>query len=194
MSNYNLHTDTDLLDLMRSGDQLAFAEIYHRYKLILHHHAFTKLGDKAEAQDAIQEVFSNLWLKREALNITQNLSGYLYSSVRNYILNLIARKEVQDKYIASMVHFSSEKNIVTDHRVRENMLQQAIEKEIANLPAKMRQVFELSRKQHLSNKEIAAIMGTSEQTIKKQISNTLKLLRSRLSLVAYLYLLVFYKG
>lgn len=194
MSNYTLHTDADLLDLMRSGDHLAFAEIYHRYKLTLHHHALTKLGDTTEAQDAIQEVFSNLWLKREVLNITQNLSGYLYTSVRNYILNLIARKEVQDKYISSMLHFSSEKQIVTDHRVRENMLQQAIEREIAGLPEKMRQVFELSRKQHLSNKEIAAIMGTSEQTVKKQISNTLKLLRGRLGLVAYCYLLFFYRG
>jgi RNA polymerase sigma-70 factor (ECF subfamily) len=179
---------------MRSGDHRAFAEIYQRYKFILHHHALTKLGDSTEAQDAIQEVFSNLWLKREVLTISQNLSGYLYTSVRNYILNLIARKEVQDKYIASMLHFAAGKNIVTDHRVRENMLRQAIEKEIASLPDKMRQVFELSRKQHLSNKEIAAIMGTSEQTVKKQISNTLKLLRSRLGLLAYFYLLIFYKG
>lgn len=194
MSSYTLHTDAELLDLMRSGNHHAFAEIYHRYKLVLHHHALLKLGDPSEAQDAIQEVFSNLWLKREALTITQNLSGYLYTSVRNYILNLIAKKEVQDKYISSMQQFSSEKNIVTDHRVRENMLQQTIEREIAALPEKMRQVFELSRKQHLSNKEIASIMGISEQTVKKQISNSLKLLRGRLGLIAYCYLLFFYKG
>jgi RNA polymerase sigma-70 factor (ECF subfamily) len=181
------------MGLLQSGDHLAFAEIYNRYKLILHHHAWSRLGNKTEAQDTIQEVFSALWSKRETITLHHNLSGYLYTSVRNHILNLIARKDVQSKYINSMQQLTPEQ-VLPDHRVRENMLQLAIEKEIASLPPKMRQVFELSRKQHLSNKEIAAIMGTSEQTVKKQISNTLKQLRSRLGLLTYLYMLFFFKG
>lgn len=193
MADYTLYSDSDLMGLLQSGDHLAFAEIYNRYKLILHHHAWSRLGNKTEAQDTIQEVFSALWSKRETITLHHNLSGYLYTSVRNHILNLIARKDVQSKYINSMQQLTPEQ-VLPDHRVRENMLQLAIEKEIASLPPKMRQVFELSRKQHLSNKEIAAIMGTSEQTVKKQISNTLKQLRSRLGLLTYLYMLFFFKG
>lgn len=194
MADYTIYSDTDLMGLVQAGDHLAFAEIYQRYKLILHHHAWSKLGSQTEAQDAIQEVFSTLWSKRDTIVISHNLSGYLYTSVRNHILNLIARKEVQDKYVASMQHFASTQTVTADHRVRENMLQLAIEKEIASLPPKMREVFELSRKHHLSNKEIAAIMGTSEQTVKKQISNTLKQLRSRLGLFTYLYMLFCFKA
>lgn len=192
MVSYKLYPDSDLLRLLQSGDHLAFAEIYDRYKLILHHHAWMKLGNKIEAQDTIQEVFSSLWSKREDLSIHHNLAGYLYTSVRNHILNLMARKTVHDKYLQSLQQFSSEQ-VQPDFRIRENMLHQAIEKEIAALPPKMRQVFELSRKQHLSHKQIAAIMGTSEETIKKQIKITLKQLRSRLGLVTYLYLLLFFK-
>ncbi|MDO7742113.1 MAG: RNA polymerase subunit sigma-70, partial [Pedobacter sp.] len=72
-----------MADLLKSGDQKAFAEIYNRYKFVLHHHAWNKIRDKEEAQDTIQEVFSMIWTKRETINIGTNLSGYLYSCVRN---------------------------------------------------------------------------------------------------------------
>jgi len=190
MTDYSILTDTDLADLLRSGDKSAFAEIYNRYKFILHNHAWNKTRDTAEAQDALQEVFATIWSKRETINIGSNLSGYLYCAIRNHILNVIARKEVQSRYISSISDFASKSKSVTDHRVRENMLKERIENEIAALPPKMREVFILSRKQHLTHKEIAQIMGTSEQTVKKQMANTLKVLRSKLGLLTYLYLLI----
>jgi RNA polymerase sigma-70 factor (family 1) len=189
LADYSLYSDADLTELLRSGDRVAFTEIYNRYKLILHNHAWNKTRNHVETQDAIQEVFSNLWTKREVIQIGSNLSGYLYTSVRNHILNLFAKKQVQEKYINSIHQYSQQKIALTDHRVRESMLRDVIEKEIANLPPRMREVFELSRKQHLSHKEIAVIMGTTEQTVKKQVSNALKHLRNRLGLLQYIYLL-----
>jgi RNA polymerase sigma-70 factor (family 1) len=189
LADYSRYSDADLTELLRSGDRVAFTEIYNRYKLILHNHAWNKTRNQTETQDAIQEVFSNLWTKREVIQIGSNLSGYLYTSVRNHILNLFAKKQVQEKYINSIQQYSKQKTAHTDHRVRESMLRDIIEKEIAELPPRMREVFELSRKQHLSHKEIAAIMGTTEQTVKKQVSNALKHLRSRLGLLQYIYLL-----
>jgi RNA polymerase sigma-70 factor (family 1) len=189
LADYSRYSDADLTELLRSGDRVAFTEIYNRYKLILHNHAWNKTRNQVETQDAIQEVFSNLWTKREVIQIGSNLSGYLYTSVRNHILNIFAKKQVQEKYINSIQQYSKQKTDLTDHRVRESMLRDIIEKEIADLPPRMREVFELSRKQHLSHKEIAAIMGTTEQTVKKQVSNALKHLRSRLGLFQYIYLL-----
>lgn len=189
MVNYSNYSDPDLVLLLKEGDRNAFAEIYHRYKLVLHHHAWNKTRNDIDAQDVIQEIFSNLWVKREAIQIESNLSGYLYSSVRNHILNLFAKKQLQQKYIDSIQHYSQHGTAVTDHKVRESMLAAAIEKEIADLPPRMREVFELSRKQHLSHKQIAEIMGTTEQTVKKQMSNALKHLRKKIGFFAYLYLL-----
>ena len=189
MADYSSYTDADLTELLRSGDRFAFTEIYNRYKLVLHNHAWNKTRNNVEAQDAIQDVFSNLWTKREVNQIGSNLSGYLYISVRNHILNLFAKKQVQEKYINSIQQFSQQATALTDHRVRESMLRDVIEKEIAELPPRMREVFELSRKQHLSHREIAEIMGTTEQTVKKQVSNALKHLRSKLGLLQYVYIL-----
>jgi RNA polymerase sigma-70 factor (family 1) len=191
MADYGLYTDQDLAERLKAGDHSAFAEIYNRYKFVLHNHAWNKIRNMDEANDALQEVFSTLWLKRESINIGSNLSGYLYTSIRNHLLNVIVRKEVRTRYINSIQQFTNEGGVRTDHLVRENMLRAAIEKEIAVLPPRMREVFELSRKQHLSHKEIAAIMNTSEQTVKKQMTKALKILRSKLSFVAYLYLILF---
>src|ERR1700761_2193214 len=99
MNDYSRYDDADLAALLKSGDRDAYEEIYHRYKFILHNHAFNKLRNKEEAQDVLQEVFVNLWIKRETLAINSNLSGYLYGAVRNRVLNHFAHNEVKLKYI-----------------------------------------------------------------------------------------------
>ena len=186
MGYYSELADDELAALLKQGDRQAFGEIYNRYKLVLHNHAWNKIRNREEAQDAIQDVFSFLWNKRESIEIGNNLPGYLYACVRNHILNLIAKKEVQTKYINSILQFTKQESIITDYRLRENQLKAIIEKEVADLPPRMRQVFELSRKQHLSHKEIAQVMGTTEQTVKKQMTNALRILRVKLGIVIYI--------
>ncbi len=193
MADYSAYSDIDLAGLLKSGDQKAFAEIYNRYKFVLHHHAWNKIRDKEEAQDTIQEVFSMIWTKRETINIGSNLSGYLYSCVRNHILNVIVRKDVQHKYMESIKDFAGNGVVTTDHRVRESLFREMIDKEIAGLPPRMREVFELSRKKHLSHREIAELMGTTEQTVKKQMTNALKVLRSKIGLPLFIIYYIFYR-
>jgi len=193
MTDYGDFTDAELVGLLKSGNRTAFAEIYQRYKYVLHHHAWNKTLNEEDAKDTIQEVFTTLWTKREHIEVGSNLSGYLYTCVRNHILNMMARKQVKTKYIDSIQQFSTlQDSVVTDHRVRENQLRSAIEKEISALPPRMREVFELSRKQNLSHKQIAELMGTTEQTVKKQMTYALKTLRKKLGLPLFLMMLLFY--
>jgi RNA polymerase sigma-70 factor (family 1) len=191
MKAYDQYTDQELLELLCSGDQVAYTEIYHRYKFILHQHAWNKVRNKEEAQDILQEVFTNLWLKRGTINISSNLSGYLYSAVRNRVLDHFSHSEVKLKYIHNIKPDLTQ-DVPTDHRVRENQLKALIEKEIAELPPRMREVFEMSRKQHMTYKEIAEKLGTSEETVKKQVSGALKVLRVKLGILVYILVLINY--
>lgn len=193
MIDYTVVTDQELAKMLALGDQTAFAEIYGRYKFILYNHAWNKTRDKQEAQDTLQEVFAMIWSKRTTINIGNNLSGYLYTCVRNHILNVIVRKNTHNKYTTSILEFEQTGAVLTDHLVRENQLKALIDREIASLPPRMRQVFELSRKQHLSHKQIAEMMGTSEETVKKQMTRALKSLRLKLGLPVFLLMLVFYR-
>ncbi|WP_188316218.1 RNA polymerase sigma factor [Chitinophaga agrisoli] len=193
MNVYDQHTDQTLVGLLKSGDQQAYIEIYNRYIFVLLNHIYNKTGDREEAKDIVQEVFTRLWAGREQLEITSSLAGFLYTAARNIVLNQITRKKVEGKYFDSILKFLEQPQTITDHRARENQLIALIEKEIAALPPKMREVFELSRKQHLSHREIAEKLDISEQTVSKHITNALKILRIKLGLFAYLLWIIYPK-
>jgi len=186
MSDYSNYTDTELAALLKVSDHQAYTFIYDRYKFLLYAHAYKKLQDREEARDVVQEVFVTLWNKRENINAQLNLAGYLYTALRNTILNLIARKEVRTRYTDSMAAHYTCDYAPTDHGIRSQQLAELIDREIAALPSKMQKVFVLSRKAHLNRKEISSQLGISEATVDRQIANALKLLRARLTLVAYL--------
>ncbi|KAA5549627.1 RNA polymerase sigma-70 factor [Adhaeribacter rhizoryzae] len=189
MFSYSALTDPDLFDLVKSEDEAAFKEIYERYFDVLYIHAYKRLQDKEEAQDVIQEVFTALWDKREYIILTSSLPAYLFTAVRNKILNTLSHRKYESSYIQSLQQFINKGICQTDHLIRENQLQTLIEKEIAALPPKMQEVFSLSRNAHLSHKEIAAELNLSEQTVKKQVNNALRILRTKLGLLIFLYLL-----
>nr|WP_305120581.1 RNA polymerase sigma-70 factor [Pedobacter sp. SYSU D00382] len=180
------------MDLIRTGDQAAFTEIYDRYSGILYRYANRWLKDRETIKDVIQELFTVLWTKRETLAVSQNLSGYLYVAVRNAILRKISEEKRADEYSASLQHFIDSGQNITDHKIREAQLRAIIEKEISALPEKMRQIFEMSRTRQMSHDEIARELGISEHTVRTQVKRALRVLRGRLGILVYIYLLTGY--
>lgn len=173
------YDEKELLVQLAQGDEAAFAVLYNRYGGLLYIHLYRKLQDEDEARDIVQELFLNLWERRAALNIEGSLSAYLYNAARYRVINRINRSHNASAYID---HFQAFLNTCTenaDHRVRERMLTALLEKEIEQLPAKMRQVFELSRKQGLSHKEIAAQLGITEQSVRSHVKNALHILKPK---------------
>jgi RNA polymerase sigma-70 factor (family 1) len=191
MTSYSTLSDSELTGLLKQGDTTAFAQIFAKYKGLLFSHVYKKIRDREEARDIVQDVFAGLWTKREQINPETNLGGYLMMAVRHKVLDLVGHKDVQSRYFISLSHFAQEWEGATDYPIREKQLQFVIDKEIAGLPEKMREVFLMSRVSNLSHKEIAAQLGISEQTVSTQIKRALKLLRSRLGLM--LYLLMWFK-
>ena len=143
-------------------------------------HARKLLRDKEEAQDIVQELFTHLWKKSIDIDFNVKLSSYLYRAVRNRIFNHLQHQKVVQDYQASLIAFAELESGSADELVRENELAVLIEHEIQALPEKMREVFLLSRKQHLSYKEIGEAFGISEHTVRNQVSNALGILRTKL--------------
>jgi RNA polymerase sigma-70 factor (family 1) len=183
-------TDQELTALLQNGDQLAFTEIYNRYWEILFKHARRMLHEDDEAQDVVQDIFAVLWTNRATLNLRSSLSSYLYSAVRNKIINLINHDKIKNNYLSSLERFIDHGSSITDQLILEKELAQSIEREVSSLPEKMREAFELSRKSSLSYKEISEKMHISENTVKKHISNAIRILRSRLDVIIFLFILL----
>lgn len=178
--SFSSYTDNELLSLLRESNLDAYREVYDRYHACLYIHALKRLRDKEECRDIIQNIFINLWEKRAELNIENNLSGYLYTSVRNAVFNLLVKNKLKQEHIQSINEFSLGWSYSTDFLVRENQLKILIDKEIELLPKRTREIFKLSRRENLSHKEIGAKLLISEQTVKTTINNALKILRVKL--------------
>jgi RNA polymerase sigma-70 factor (ECF subfamily) len=175
-------SDEELLKEYQAGNRQAFELIYNRYKGVLYIHAYKMLRDEDEAKDVVQELFIKLYSKASVICLRTTLSAYLYASIRNRILDIIAHKRIKTDYLASLEDFVQQGVYTTDQLMREKELAFQIEKEVSLLPEKMRQIFEMSRNANLSHKEIAAKLDISDKTVKKQISNALKLIKLRLHL------------
>lgn len=190
MNNYRELSDLRLTVLLKSGDEAAFSEIYNKYWGMLYAQCLKMLKDESEAEDIVQEIFISLWTKRNELDLKVNLAGYLYITARHKVLNAIRKQKNNDKFVDALSVFIRNQDPSVLEQITEKELAGAIEKEIRNLPEKMKQIFEFSRKSYLSNKEIATQLGISDKTVKKQIGNAIKVLRLRLSLPAWLLLLM----
>lgn len=178
---YRTYSDETLLDLLKQHDQQAFTEIYNRYWGFVYTHVYKMLQDDEETKDSIQEIFSKLWLKADQIKSNQNLAGLLFRSSRNHVLNLIEKNQVRRNYIQSLVNFVNTVDPNTVDLVDEKQLQLIIDREISNLPPKMREIFELSRKEELSHQEIAEKLNISYQTVKKQVQNALKIIKPKIN-------------
>lgn len=190
MRDYKTISNSDLLLLLKQSDHSAYTEIYHRYFHLMYVHAYKKLRDEAQAEDIVQELFAMLWFKRDFIDIDQNLSAYLYSAIRNRIFDLFAHEKVKSKYLDSLQDYvRSGQSVPTDSRIREKQLQAHIDREIEALPPKMRRIFEMSRKEGLSHKEIAGALSTSENNVSTQVTSALRILRTKLGVLIYLFLL-----
>lgn len=184
MTTYSLYLDQELIVLLKAGDRDAFTEIFNRYSILLYQHTFNKIRDSEEARDIVQEIFAKLWTKYHELDFkTLNLKGYLYITARNAVFDMLRHKIHINAYAESYTRFTAGGVAETDYLIRANQFAAIIEKEIAALPPKMREVFELRRVENLSNKEIAEKLNLSEHTVKDQMKKALRILRPKIDLV-----------
>jgi len=181
-------SDTELIRLFNQGDEAAFAEIYERYWGILLRHAQRMLADEEACRDILQEVFIALWAQVGSLRDDSMLSAYLYRLVRNRILNYMTREKTVSYHLEQLGLFIENRQAVAaDSTLLEQELIRIMEEELEAMPEKMRRVFELSRKEHLTHKEIAQELGISTHTVKSQINNALLRLRARMGIFFLLF-------
>jgi RNA polymerase sigma-70 factor (family 1) len=177
MTDFTTLGEDELINLLQQDKLGAFREIYTRYWKQLYADAYKRLKNKEMAEEIVQEVFTSLWHKRGALNITQTLGGYLFTSVSNLVIDQYRKDLVRARYKESFKLVYSETDNSTEDAILVKELEHTIEHEVNSLPDKCRSVFELSRVEHKTNKEIASELGISEKTVEHHITKALKHIR-----------------
>lgn len=137
------------------------------------------LRSAEDASEIVNDTFMAVWEKRDELEIGENLKPLLYTIARNKSINLIKKKkpdftDLENAPDPGSREFSPLENLMA----KETELR--IFALIDALPPRCRQIFVLSRREQLSNREIAGIMELSEKTVENQISIAIKLIRAGL--------------
>jgi RNA polymerase sigma-70 factor (family 1) len=177
MTGLNTLDDKELFTLLQQGRLTAFKEIYTRYWKQLYTDAYKRIQNRESAEEIAQEIFTTLWHKRATLNINQSLAGYLFTSVSNLVIDYHRKELVRERYKASFQLIYSQADTSMEDTLLVKELQQTIDHEVNSLPDKCRSVFQLSRVEHKSNKEIASELGISEKTVENHITKALKHIR-----------------
>jgi RNA polymerase sigma-70 factor (ECF subfamily) len=170
-----------LVALTKQDHRGAFNEIYERYWLQLYTAARKRLNSADDAKDIVQDLFVSLWLKRQSLVINTRLSSYLFTAVKYRVINHIEANMVKADYLSSLDRAIAEYDNSTHDIIISRDLERHLDCGIEKLSPKMKVVFELSRREHLSVNEIAGRLNLSEQTVKNQITKAMKILRLHVS-------------
>lgn len=167
------------MQLLANGDEGAFAEIYHRYWKLLFSIAANKIGDLADAEEAVQDVFVGLWKRREEVYVRQSIKSYLAGAIKYQVYDRLDKKYRMRRKQQSL---QQEQLVVPSVEEQYNLiaLQEQLQDAAAQLPERCRLVYELSREAGLSNREIAEALDIAEKTVENQMTRALKHLRTSL--------------
>ncbi|WP_430971835.1 RNA polymerase sigma-70 factor [Sunxiuqinia rutila] len=185
MDNKRLNiAQKDILDLTKEKN---FRSIFISYFESLELFAKAYVLDQHIAKDIVQEVFTNLWMKKESLPTDINIKSYLYKATRNRCLNYLKKQQVKadyekhtrDKYNELLLSYEALLQLNFDEFSYSELLT-ALNKAVLQLPEKCREVFELSRFEGLKNREIAEQLGISVKAVEGHITKALKHIKVQL--------------
>jgi len=193
----SIYTDnTTLIVALKSGDYGAFECLYHRYKESLFRFALSYLKDPLLAEDALQEVFIELWNLRTELNENLSLKGFLFTCLKHRILNTIRSEQNKIrrayKYQLSQPTISHE----TEETIKLNESERILLQGITCLSEKRKAIIQLNLLEGYSYQEIAVMLNISEHTVRSQVSQAKKFLMQYLidnHIVPILIILILHK-
>jgi RNA polymerase sigma-70 factor (family 1) len=173
-------SDEKLLALLKDGHEEAFDHLYFRYRNKLLSVAYNRLKSREIAEEIVQDVFTDIWQKRQTLQIRNKLSSYLCTAIKYAVLDHIRSQNTKDSYVAEMMKVTERAALSVEHAVEFYELDFHLNKSIEALPEKCREVFTLSRYENYSVREIAEKLDISPETAKYHIAHALKTLRLNL--------------
>ncbi len=184
MLNY---TDNEIINRLRQDSEEAFEYIFLKFYNRLCLYVTCLIHNKNSAEEIVQDVFYELWEKRNILKINISLKAYLFKAVYNRSINYINYNRRRNKYVQNQLNKIQNQQIVppvSDNYPIANLLSQELDilinKAIASLPNQCRTVFQLCRFENLSYKEIATKLHISVNTVKTQLQRAMKKLRNSL--------------
>lgn len=162
-------TDKELMNSLMKGNERAFNILFDRYINKLHLFAYSHLNDRELAKEIVMDVMLKLWQKKEGKGEISSLNSYLYTSVRNAIIDNY-RKKIYD-----LIPIDEASNELTDHtypdqKILDEEFQDVLKEGVRQLTPQRQLIFRMKRDQELSYKEIADKLILSPKTVENHMT------------------------
>ncbi len=174
------HIDNELFRRIKQGDRAAFTSIYERYNKMLYLLASRYFQNSTMAEDAVQHVFTRLWEFRSDIYVDLNARNYLFTMMKNYVLNVIRN---ENSAIEKNYQIAYSEQIYDDsliEKIEEEELKSILNRAIAQLPEQKRMICLMKMEGKLTNQEIGEQMNLSANTVKTHYFQSIKILRAKL--------------
>jgi RNA polymerase sigma factor (sigma-70 family) len=178
--NTDFKSDTFLWQAFKNGDRTAFEQLYKKYFKDLGRYGLRLNPNKDLVEDAIQDVFIDLWKRKEYLSDVENVKFYLYRAVRNQFNRTIQKdifegSEDINNFLDYLGTLSSEQESIENesNQIRTLSIQNAMN----NLSNRQAEAIHLRFYQGLSLDEIALLMKIQKQVVKNLLSKSYTILK-----------------
>lgn len=180
MGLYSKYTDDALVQLLQNGDERAFTEIYQRFWKLLFSVAVNKLDSPEDARELVQDVFIQLWKRHTELHIDHSIKSYLAAAVKFRVYTHLSKQYRLRQQQAGLAAADNISAPDVEDQLDVQDLMARIDQAATQLPERCRLVYQLSREDGLTHREIASQLDISEKTVENQITKALKVLRGAL--------------
>ncbi len=187
-------TEKEELEQLRNASMQSFENLYFRYSVKLYNFVLKlSKGNSYMAEELVQRTFIKVWENRDQINSDKTFISYLCTIAKNMLVNEYEHQTIQFIYSefvrVQMVDIENS----TELDVDKILLDEYIEKLTDELPPKRREIFILSRRKGLTNKQISELLNISESTIETQLSKALSFMKTKLNMhYESVFVLIFY--
>ncbi|WP_426091295.1 RNA polymerase sigma-70 factor [Flavobacterium sp. DSR3-2] len=181
------HSELNQFKAFKEGDDIAFNFYFNKYYNRVLGFSIQFLYDKDEAKNVTQEAFLKLWINKDKIQTETGIQPFLFTYAKSICLNLLRHNKVKDRFKNDLLN---QKERQLDTQILNSMhfdslelteLEMLINKIIAELPEKTKQVYLKKRFEDKKNEEIAAEMGVSQKAVEAHMTKALKILKEQLS-------------
>lgn len=200
MVKHKTHTentsDSVIWQALKRGEKSAFELLYNKYFKILSAYGLRLNSDKDLVEDAIHDVFIELWRRKEFLGDVENVKFYLFSAVRyqfykNHQKDIFEGAEDVNNFLDFLSTLSSEQESIDNETIHHRAL--SIHKAMKNLSNRQAEAVHFRFYQGLSLDETSQIMQLPKQVIKNLLSKAYAILRISLKNLISVFIFLFFQ-
>ena len=176
-----INDDRVLLEKLKGGNIACFELLYSKYSGKLYNYVLSlSKGDFYLAEEIVQNVFVKIWEIRQHINTEGSFNSFVYTVGRNMFLNVVKSRLQENLYHDYVVDHEAVLDNSDEKQIEYKMLEEQINRLIEQLPPARRNIYILSRVKNLPNKEIAALLDISENTVESQLNKATQFMRKNL--------------